>query len=304
MSSRIAWSIIPALAVNEGRTMSRWKGIVQTSLLLGGLMTLLAMLGFMVAGALGVAWALGLGAVLAGSAQAPPRILLVLQGAHPLLPRQAPGLYGAVEELARRADLESVPELYAVPSPALNAFTVGSKAGGAAIVFSDALLRGLHPRELVGVVAHEISHIRNGDTATLSLAAVLTRLTSTFSLIGQLLLFLNIPMILAGYAPVSWWLILVLLSAPTLSTLLLLGLSRTREFEADRGAVRLTQDPEGLARALARMDVRQRSLLQRLLLPGPRGPGWSLLRTHPSTTERIRRLLGAGHRTTKTRATV
>ncbi|MEJ2206555.1 MAG: zinc metalloprotease HtpX [Gemmatimonadota bacterium] len=284
--------------------MNRWKSFVQTGLLLGGLMALLAMLGFMVAGTLGVVWALGLGVVLAGSSQVPPRLFLVLQGARPLPPQQAPGLHGVVEELARRADLDSVPELYTFPSPALNAFTVGSAAAGAAIAFSHSLVRGLHPRELVGVVAHEISHIRNGDTATLSLAAVLTRLTSTFALIGQLLLFLNIPMILAGYTPVSWWLILVLLLAPTLSTLLLLGLSRTREFEADQGAVRLTQDPEGLARALARMDARQRGLLQRLLVPGPRGPGWSLLRTHPSTEERIRRLLGADRiRTTKTRAT-
>ena len=90
---------------------------------------------------------------------------------------------------------------------------------------------------------------------------------------------------------VSWWLILVLIVAPHLGALLQLALSRTRELDADLDAAGLTGDPLGLAAALAKLEQQHARLWESLMLPGRRLPEPSLLRTHPPTEERIRRLL-------------
>jgi heat shock protein HtpX len=119
-------------------------------------------------------------------------------------------------------------------------------------------------------------------------------MTSFFSSVGQVLLFLNLPLILLGGTGFPWGMILLLLGAPTVSLLLQLALSRTREFEADQGAAELTGDPEGLARALDRMEAQQRGLMQNLFGIGRSPVGSNLLRTHPPTEERIRRLMESG----------
>jgi heat shock protein HtpX len=108
--------------------------------------------------------------------------------------------------------------------------------------------------------------------------------------VGQILLIIAVPsMLLSQYSP-PWILLLLLLSAPTLSALLQLALSRAREFDADLEAARLTGDPEGLASALAKLEYYQHGFLERIFLPGRRLPEPSLLRTHPTTEERINRL--------------
>jgi len=104
------------------------------------------------------------------------------------------------------------------------------------------------------------------------------------------LLFLNLPLLLAGGYHIPWVPILILVFAPTFSGLIQLALSRTREYEADRGAVALTGDPEALISALLKMEQQTSHLLEQLLLPGQRIPEPSLLRTHPRTEDRIRRL--------------
>ena len=124
----------------------------------------------------------------------------------------------------------------------------------------------------------------------MGLADMMSRTASLLSLFGQLLLFINLPLLLLGEARVSWLAILVLLFAPTIIALLQLALSRTREFDADLGAVMLTGDPQGLASALSKLEHQQRGWLGSVLLPGRRNPEPSLLRTHPATAERIARL--------------
>jgi heat shock protein HtpX len=104
------------------------------------------------------------------------------------------------------------------------------------------------------------------------------------------LLLLNLPLILVSQVTISWGAILLLILAPNLSALTQLALSRNREYDADLNAARLTGSPEGLARALARIERVQGGWPGRVFVPGRRVPESSLLRTHPETEERITRL--------------
>jgi heat shock protein HtpX len=97
--------------------------------------------------------------------------------------------------------------------------------------------------------------------------------------------------VLFGIVDFSFLMVLLLLAAPTITSLLQLALSRTREYDADLGAVELTGDPQALASALNKLEQRQGSWLERIFMPGRRQPDPAILRTHPPTAERIRRLL-------------
>jgi heat shock protein HtpX len=213
-----------------------------------------------------------------------------MAGARPLSVHEAPQLHHLVQDLARRSNLLRAPQLYYVPNGMMNAFSVGSQ-DSAAIGITDGLLRGLSRRELAGVLAHEITHIRHNDVRVMGLADLISRTTGLLSTLGQMLLFVNLPLLLIGRSPVSWWAVALLVSAPTLSRLLQLALSRTREFDADLGAARLTGDPAALASALHKMAYQEAGIWRQILLPGRRVPDPSLLRTHPETGERVRRLL-------------
>jgi heat shock protein HtpX len=171
----------------------------------------------------------------------------------------------------------------------MNAFAVGTQRN-AAIGLTDGILRGLELRELTGVLAHEMSHIRNNDMRSMNIADVVTRITNLFSTFGKFLLFLNLPLILMGTYAISWWAILLLIIAPTLSGLLQLALSRTREFDADLDAVQLTHDPIGLMRALQKLEYHSANLWQQVLFPGRGVPDPSIFRTHPHTKDRVARL--------------
>ncbi|HHJ15191.1 MAG TPA: peptidase M48 [Gammaproteobacteria bacterium] len=219
-----------------------------------------------------------------------PRLVMRLYRAVPVRREQAPALHDAVSRLARRAGLPVVPTLYYVPSQMLNAFAVGS-GEHSAIAVTDGLLRKLELRELVGVLAHEISHVRNNDVWVMGLADMFSQTTSMLSLLGQFLLLLNLPLIMASAVHVNWFAVLLLVFAPNLSALMQLALSRTREFDADLNAARLTGDPDGLASALDKIEQIQGGWLERVLMPGRRVPVPSVLRTHPETRERIARLM-------------
>lgn len=265
---------------------------LQSAALLGAMALLLAFLGHMVFGQPGVLMALfvGLTTLVLGSGLS-PRWVMRLNRARPLLPHEAPTLLATVRELARRAELPSPPALYYVPSAQLNAFAVG-QADDSAIGVTDGLLRRLDRPELAGVLAHEISHVKNQDLRIMGLAAVLTRMTRTLSLLGPVLLLLTVPLALLGQARVPWLAILLLTVAPTLSGLMQLALSRTREFDADLDAARLTGDPAGLASALTKLEAPSGGWLWQLLTGArrQRPEESSLLRTHPTTRERVRRL--------------
>jgi len=167
---------------------------------------------------------------------------------------------------------------------------VGSRENSA-IALSDGLLRYMSRRELSGVLAHEISHIRNNDLRFHALADIMTRITSALSFFGQMLVIFYLPLAVFSQARIPLVLILLLVFAPTLSIMLQLALSRTREYEADLGAAYLTRDPLSLASALKKMDRIERSIWDTIFLPGRKVSQPSMLRTHPHTKERVDRLM-------------
>ena len=219
----------------------------------------------------------------------PKTVLLSAYRARRLTGRTFPEGVGMIAELARRADLPRVPALYYIPSELPNAFAMGDPRDSA-ICITDGLLGLLNARELAGVLAHEVAHVANRDLWIMGVADVMSRIVSLASWVGQVILILNLPLLLSGAAYVPWHIPLMLVFSPTLMALLQLALSRTREFDADRGAVDLTGDPDGLASALSKLERRVGRFWEDMFLPGRRIPEPSLLRTHPPTEERIRRL--------------
>lgn len=217
------------------------------------------------------------------------RMILSAYQAQRLTGRDAPGLVGALAELAHRAGLPRAPALYRVPSSLPNAFAMGTPEDSA-ICVTDGLLGLLDGRELAGVLAHEVGHIANRDLWIMGVADVMSRLVSLASWIGQFLLLLNLPLLMTGLVHVPWPVVALLIFAPTLMALVQLGLSRTREYDADRAAADLTGDPEGLILALGKLERRVGRFWEDIFLPGRRIPEPSLLRTHPPVESRIARL--------------
>lgn len=263
---------------------------VQTLLLIGALLAIGGLAGFILFGESGL-W-LALAATLATLVVEPlaaTRLTLALYRARPITPAEAPQLWRTLEALAARAGLPAVPVPHYVPSPVVNAFAVGNRRQSA-IALTDGLIASLTPRELAGVLAHELAHIVHGDLKVMNLADYVSRLTGVFALVGQVVLILLLPTWLMGETEVPWLGLLVLAFSPHLALLAQLGLSRVREFDADLAAARLTGDPQGLASALAKIE-RVSGNWRGWLLPGWGNPDPSWLRTHPATEERIRRLL-------------
>lgn len=220
-----------------------------------------------------------------------PALYLKFSSGRRLSPTEAPRLYSILQSLAQRAELTRLPVLFYLPTETMVAFTVGPR-DNAAIAISEGLMRGLSRQELAAVLAHEISHIRHNDIRTMAFAGMVSQMTSLLSVFGQFILILSLPVILAGQVLISWTAVLLLIFSPTLSSLIQLALSRTREYSADLSAAELMGNPEPLASALAKIDRAHKSLYHRLIWPMvPRLPQASWLRTHPPTKERIRRLL-------------
>lgn len=232
----------------------------------------------------------------------PPEAVMRLYSGVPVDARRGGQLLRLLEVLAERAELERPPRLYVIPSMALNAFATGSRSY-AAIGITEGLLRRLDLRQLAGVIAHEMSHIRNNDLRVMALADALTRFTQVLAYLGLLLALMNLPLALMGLETFSWVAVLLLYLAPTLTSLLQMGLSRTREYDADLEAVGLTGDPAGLASALAALERYQGRFWEDLMLPVPsrRIPHPSLLRSHPATEDRIARLRELEGRSWQTR---
>ena len=269
----------------------RGANTVQTLLLLAAMCLLLGVLGWTVGGVIGASFALALGIALAAmSGRMGPGLVLAMYKAQPISAQQAPGLLRLVEELARRAELPAVPRLHYVPSKMNNAFAIGH-VNNAAIAVTDGLIRTLDYRELAGVIAHEMSHIAHRDLRVMGLADLFSRLTGTLSTVGKLMLVLGLFGAVFTNIAINWWSIGLLLFAPMLSSMLQLALSRTREYDADLGAAALTGDPEGLASALRKLERHHSGLFEQVLAPGRRVPDPSVLRTHPPTDDRVKRLL-------------
>jgi len=266
------------------------QNVAQSLLLLAGMAALGWVILSTVAGPeLTLAVILGTVGGLVVSPGIPRGMLLRAYGARRLTEHDFPEGVHLLEILARKAGLPRVPDLYYVPSQLPNAFAVGSPANSA-VCLSDGLLQVMTRRELAGVLAHEVAHIANRDLWLMGLADVLSRVVSLAAWVGQLILVLNLPLILIGAAYVPWHVPVLLVLSPTIMAILQLALSRTREFDADRGGAELTGDPEALASALLKLERRTGRAWEDIFLPGRRIPAPSLLRTHPPTEERVQRL--------------
>ncbi|MFM9939533.1 MAG: zinc metalloprotease HtpX [Hyphomicrobiaceae bacterium] len=281
---------------HERLAAHQWCNTAHTSLLIAGIGAVTLVSAFLIAGWLGVLVAAGVVALVfaVGPRVSPERVMRMYR-AQRVDPAGGGQLTRLVEILADRAELKAHPRLYVVPSLTLNAFATGTP-DHAAIAVTEGLLRRLSLREIAGVLAHEISHVRNNDLFVMGLADAMSRLTQLLAYLGFGLALLNIPAMLLGLDTFSWFAILLLYLAPTVASLLQLALSRSREFDADMEAAGLTGDPLGLAAALSFLERNEGRFWEDLMFPVParRIPQPSLLRSHPETAERIARLKDVG----------
>lgn len=252
---------------------------------------LLGMLGWMIAGATGIKAAMVFGIIsFLLRPQLPSRLIMKTCRAKRLSPNALPNLYRITQILSKRAGLDRMPDLYYLPSRALNAFAVGTR-DDAAIGITDGLFKILSANEMAGIIGHEITHIQNNDMQVMGLANFFNRLTGYGSLLGQILFVLFLPVMLISDMNVPVLPLLLLIFAPALSLILHLALSRTREFEADLGSSVLTGNPYLLASALNKLEQYQKRRWKNFFIPASINHQAGFLRTHPLTKERIRRLL-------------
>ncbi len=269
---------------------------VQSFLLVSLLAFILGWMGWLLGGVQFASMAVGIVVLLYFlNPMVPPQVILRLHKVRRLDVHEAPQLYSMLQTLAKRARLPRLPILYYSSNDMINAFTIGNRKN-AAIAVTEGLLRHLDPDEVAAVMAHEISHLRHNDLRIMGFAALSHQLVQMLALFGQFLLLLNLPLFILGQYTISWTAILLLIFGPSLSAMLQLALSRTREYRADYGAAELMGDGHALATALTKIDSFQNNYLPKLLWPGYKQmPAGTLLRTHPPTKERVRRLLGAGN---------
>lgn len=276
----------------EAQREHRQRNLMHSILLIGGIATLLIIAAYLLSGFTGVLFALlAVAFLVLVSPRVPPETIMRLYRAKKVEKSTSP-LSRLNIELAGRAQLENTPDLYVIPSATLNAFATGTP-NHAVIGITEGLLRQLTMREITGVLAHELSHIRNNDVWLMGLADVMSRFVQSLSYAALFLAVLNILGMATGTPPISWLAIIMLYMAPALTSLLQLGLSRAREFDADLEAAMLTGDPAGLASALQRLENHQGRFWEDMMMPVParRVPLPSILRTHPPTDERIARLM-------------
>jgi heat shock protein HtpX len=268
------------------------RNTLHSLVLVGGLGLLTGFSAWLIMGGMGVALTLVvLGCIYAFAPRLPPELIMRFYRARRLDPRHGGQILHIVDVLSDRAELSEVPRVYIIPSMTLNAFATGTLQN-AAIGITEGLLRRLNLSELAGVLAHEISHIRNNDVAVMGLADIMTRVTQVLAYVALILAFVNLPAFLLGEAEFPLLALALLYLAPTVGSMVQLALSRTREYDADLEAVGLTGDPASLASALEKLEHYQGRFWEdmRLPVPGRRVPVPSLLRSHPKTEERIKRL--------------
>ena len=281
----------PFLDANALR-VHRARNTLHSLLLVGGLGLLTAVSAWLIWGGMGVAVTLvAIGLIYAFAPRVPPAFIMRVYRAREIDPRGGGQLIQIIDVLADRAELPAMPRVYIVPSMTLNAFATGTPRN-AAIGITEGLLRRLDLNEVAGVLAHEISHIRNNDLAVMSLADVMTRFTQMLAYLAVFLAIFNLPAFLLGDAEISFWGLLLLYLAPTAGSLIQLALSRTREYDADLEGASLTGDPVSLASALEKLERYQGRFWEDMMLPipGRRIPQPSLLRSHPLTADPVARL--------------
>ncbi|MFM2380549.1 MAG: hypothetical protein RLZZ143_3132 [Cyanobacteriota bacterium] len=271
---------------------------LKTVALLGLLAGLLVAIGYALAGQGGALIGLVIAAITnIGSWYFSDRIALAAYQAQPVSRQQAPELYQMVENLSRQANIPT-PQLYIVPTPAANAFATGRDPEHAAVAVTEGILKLLPADELEAVIAHELTHVRNRDTLTQAVAATVAGAISYLArMLSYGFLFTGNSRHRQGGNLIG--LLLTIFLAPLAATVIQMAISRTREFEADAGSARLTENPEALARALTRLESIGRQMplnanpaFEPLLISSPFSGQFlaNLFATHPSTEARIENL--------------
>ena len=244
-------------------------------------------------------------------------IMLSVSGARKIERDDHPRLYNIVEEMKIASGLEKMPDIYIIEDPALNAFATGRDPNHASVAVTSGLLQKLNRDELQGVIAHEISHIKNRDVLLMTLCSVLLGtivLLAWFA--SRMLIFGSLGGGRSrgggggggggGYAALVIMIVAIVLMivAPIAAQLIYFAVSRKREYLADASGALYTRYPEGLASALekiANSTVELKSANQAyapmyILNPFRRGgkPATDLTSTHPPISERIRILRSMG----------
>lgn len=268
---------------------------MRTAAYLGLLTGLFLLIGYLVGGGWGTLIAFGVAIVFNGfSYWFSDKIVLATYKAKELTREQAPNIYSIVQDLCYRASIP-MPRIYLIPMQVPNAFATGRNEHHAALGITSALLEIMDREELQGVLAHEISHIKNKDVLTGTLAATLA---GAISWLGYI-----IYMFSGRRGRLVAYLIFVI-ATPFLATLIRMALSRTREFSADQHGARLVGHGNGLASALVKIEevVRTNPLIgnpaqqatSHLFISNPFAMNaWTrLFSSHPPTEERVKRLTG------------
>jgi heat shock protein HtpX len=266
---------------------------VKTAILMAAMTALFMGLGYMLAGSGGMILAL----VMAGGMNAfawwnSDKMVLRMHNAQPVIRGDRMGLSRMVEELAQRAGMP-VPAVYLIDTPQPNAFATGRNPQNGAVAVTTGLIRSLSREELAGVVAHELAHIRNHDTAIMTV-------TATFA--GAITMLANFAMFFGGRRDNGIGIVgtlALMLLAPMAAALVQMAISRTREYAADRAGAEICGRPLALASALERI---QRGASSIDNMSAERNPATAhmfiinplhahahdnLFSTHPSTANRI-----------------
>lgn len=270
----------------------------KTALLLGALSALLLVIGDLWGGPDGLMVAFVFAAAMnLASYWFSDKIVLAMYGARPVGPEHP--LSRLVERLARQANLP-MPRVYIIPSPSPNAFATGRSPKHAAVAATEGILRLLDERELEGVMAHELAHVRNRDILIGSVAATIAAAVMMVARMAQFAAFFGGRHSdeRGGGNPLA--LLITIIIAPIAAMLIQAAISRAREFAADAAGARIVGHPFGLADALRKLDAAARRIpleanpaTAHMFIVKPfAGEGiLSLFSTHPPTEARIRALL-------------
>jgi len=279
--------------------------LMKTGVLLAALTVLLVLIGGGLGGQNGMIMAFVLAMVMnLGSYWFSDKIVLAMYRAQPVDEASAPGLYRIVRNLATRAGMP-MPRVYIIPGEAPNAFATGRNPEHAAIACTEGILRIMSEEELEGVLAHELSHVRNRDTLIMAIAATLAGAITYMAHMAQWAMIFgggrrdSDEHESGGGAGIFGGLLMIVL-APIAATLIQLAVSRSREFQADATGAQIAGQPWGLAKALEKLEMASSKVepLQatpataHLFIVNPlTGGGWTtLFATHPPIAERVARL--------------
>ena len=270
---------------------------IKTVLVLGALSGLLLLVGDTYGGPNGLTMALGFAILMNGGAYFfSDKIALASSGAQAVTREEAPKLYQVVERLCGKANLP-MPKLYRIPEQAPNAFATGRNPSHASVAVTEGLMQLMNEEELEGVIAHELSHVRNYDILTTSIAATIAAAITFLAHMARW------AMIFGGVRDEDnrrggggLSMLLMVILAPIAALVLQMMLSQKRELAADETGARLVGYPNGLISALEKLGAYNQRIpmatspaASSLYIVKPLTGGWfsNLFSTHPPLEERI-----------------